>query len=346
MKNILITTTNSIENATIEKYLGVVTTNLVIGTNVFSDFVASFSDFFGGMSGTYRRQMDSLYEQAYEAISIKAMTRGANCIVGFKVDFDEISGKGKSMFMISVSGTAAKVKFSQNKAISEGSGLIKSIQNDSLKIEFFKHQWAKRNSEDFPTDKEWDFIIRYNLTELASSLYDYYYKACNDRLNYQDDPVFDNFPLLLSNMGYDDSVNVIYKDYPSRHAAAFDLIQDNLLFNPDKIFDLIQQGDVDNAINLLLTEKSEYTKEDIISMEKVIDSLESIPDKGSIQEVKSGLLSSKTTEMFICPNGHKNDKENDFCSTCGLNIKGLTQKQVNIIEDFKTRVNILKSLLK
>ena len=44
----IITTTNTIENATIEKYLGEVTTNLVIGTGFFSDFTAQLTDFFGG----------------------------------------------------------------------------------------------------------------------------------------------------------------------------------------------------------------------------------------------------------------------------------------------------------
>ena len=38
MREIIITTTNSISGTEIEKYLGLVTTNLVIGTNVFSDF--------------------------------------------------------------------------------------------------------------------------------------------------------------------------------------------------------------------------------------------------------------------------------------------------------------------
>ena len=78
----IITTTNSIEGAKVEKYLGVVTTNLVIGTNFFSDFKASFTDFFGGMSGTYRKQMDTLYQRAYDALSLKASSMGANCVLG------------------------------------------------------------------------------------------------------------------------------------------------------------------------------------------------------------------------------------------------------------------------
>lgn len=40
----------------------------------------------------------------------KAANMGANAILGLKIDFDEISGKGKSMFMISAIGTAVIVK--------------------------------------------------------------------------------------------------------------------------------------------------------------------------------------------------------------------------------------------
>ncbi|RKY61170.1 MAG: hypothetical protein DRP96_03935 [Candidatus Neomarinimicrobiota bacterium] len=34
------------------------------------------------------------------------MILGANCIVGFRIDHDEISDKGKSMFMVTATGTA------------------------------------------------------------------------------------------------------------------------------------------------------------------------------------------------------------------------------------------------
>lgn len=132
MGKLLITTTNSIENATVEKYFGVVNANVVIGTNVFSDFTASLSDFFGGTSGTYRRQMDGLYEKAYEAISYKAERMGANCILAFSLDFDEISGKGKSMFMISVSGTAVKLKYNADNVCISNS--IVSSEDLALQI--------------------------------------------------------------------------------------------------------------------------------------------------------------------------------------------------------------------
>ena len=42
MNKVIITTTNQVNHRDICDYLGLVTSNLVIGTNVFSDFVASF----------------------------------------------------------------------------------------------------------------------------------------------------------------------------------------------------------------------------------------------------------------------------------------------------------------
>ena len=48
----IITTTNNIDGAEITSYIRLVSTNVVIGTNFFSDFAASFTDFFGGRSNT------------------------------------------------------------------------------------------------------------------------------------------------------------------------------------------------------------------------------------------------------------------------------------------------------
>ena len=90
----IITTTHSIQNHDIVKYLGVINANQVLGVNFFSDAIAGISDVFGGNSGTYRRNLDSLYEQVIALLKQKASSIGANAIFGIQIDFDEISGKG------------------------------------------------------------------------------------------------------------------------------------------------------------------------------------------------------------------------------------------------------------
>lgn len=108
----IISTTGTIDNMTIERYIDLVSTNVVIGTNIFSDFGASITDFFGGTSDTYQDKLELMYKSVIDKLREKAFAAGANAIVGVKVDFDEISGKGKSMFMVSAVGTAVVVVIS------------------------------------------------------------------------------------------------------------------------------------------------------------------------------------------------------------------------------------------
>lgn len=106
----IISTTPTLEGFQIVRYIDTVNSNVVIGTNFFSDFAASFTDFFGGRSSTYQNKLDEVYEYAKEEICKRARSLKADAIVGLKVDFSEVSGKGKQMIMVSMTGTAVKLE--------------------------------------------------------------------------------------------------------------------------------------------------------------------------------------------------------------------------------------------
>ena len=339
----IITTTNSIENAKVERYLGVVTANLVIGTGFFSDLMASFTDLFGGTSGTYRKELEGLYQRAHEELSLKATLLGANGILGFKIDFDEISGKGMQMFMISVSGTA--VKLSEDSAVLYNESNIGKITARKLHIELFKERWLARDKRYLPKSDELDFILQNNLWELAESLFDYYITP--SEYDDKEAPIYKKFPMIISVMNYDDIVKFIYKDYSSRRIYAFNLIRDNNLFNAQEVLRLLHDNCVSEAIELLGTDKNEYGEADVQVMEEICAFFDSLPDKGRIEEVKSGILSSKMVAKYICPKGHKSEMGSEFCEDydCGLNIKGLTQAEVKAINTFKDKVRVIKKLL-
>jgi uncharacterized protein YbjQ (UPF0145 family) len=80
-----------------------------LGVNVISDSIASFSDFFGGSSGTYRSKLEDLKKTVLNDLKNQALNQGADAIVGFGIAFNEISGKGKQMFMATATGTAVKL---------------------------------------------------------------------------------------------------------------------------------------------------------------------------------------------------------------------------------------------
>lgn len=105
----ILTTIDQIAGYTIDRYVGLVNSNQVIGVNLISEWVASITDVIGGTSGTFRRQLDRVYSDVLSSLSVKATEMGANAIVGVRMDFDEISAKGKSMFMLTVQGTAVIV---------------------------------------------------------------------------------------------------------------------------------------------------------------------------------------------------------------------------------------------
>lgn len=107
--NLLITTTSTIQGHLITDYKGLVTARVVTGTNFFSDFCAGATDFLGGRTSAYQRQLKSINDEVIRNLKEEAIDAGANAIVGVSIDHDEISGKGKQMFMVTAIGTAVSI---------------------------------------------------------------------------------------------------------------------------------------------------------------------------------------------------------------------------------------------
>ncbi len=96
------------EGAKVEKYLGLVNGEAIIGANIFRDLFSSVRDVVGGRAGGYERALSGAREAALEDMKVAAREMGANAIVG--IDFDyEVLGETNGMMMVTVSGTAAKV---------------------------------------------------------------------------------------------------------------------------------------------------------------------------------------------------------------------------------------------
>lgn len=104
-----VTSTNDIKGHIITEYIGLVNANIVVGSNFISDWFASLTDVLGGYSYSYQSKLDEIYDKALKELRFKATKSGANALLGVHFDFDEISGKGKSMFMVTAFGTAVKI---------------------------------------------------------------------------------------------------------------------------------------------------------------------------------------------------------------------------------------------
>jgi uncharacterized protein YbjQ (UPF0145 family) len=104
----LVTTTPTIEGKPIQQYIGIVTSETIIGANIFKDIFAGIRDIVGGRSGTYERVIEEARQSALAELQQKAQTMGANAIVGVDLDFETV-GSGGSMLMVVATGTAVKI---------------------------------------------------------------------------------------------------------------------------------------------------------------------------------------------------------------------------------------------
>jgi uncharacterized protein YbjQ (UPF0145 family) len=347
--NIITTTTNSIDGAIIEKYIDLVSTNVVVGTNFFSDFGASLTDLFGGLSDTYQSKLQKIYKIGIDKIKIKASNLGANAILGISIDFDEVSGKGKSMFMISVVGTAVKVQFKdEKKIVLKESDYI--IDSESLEQEITKRTIiSKLKNNSLPTQDDWIYLLNAPIDEISQILLDLYLNKITKSQN----EFTETESLLISNVTsyfkvLDErvSVNILYSTLNSNPKAITELIVANNLFSATHIIELIKNDNVNLAINCLKSNKNYYTQNDLHLMKEILFLFDNLKDLGKIESVKN--LLGKTKEKYFCPKGHSNDLEDEFCTTleCDKNIKGLTRQQIGQIESYRIKIDSLKTIMK
>ena len=92
-----ILTTPIVEGRKIIEYKGLVTAKNVRAVNVIRDFFTAFRDFFGGRSTSYQAVMDNIQTEVIKDISAEAEKLGANAIIGFRLDFENIGSKNKSL---------------------------------------------------------------------------------------------------------------------------------------------------------------------------------------------------------------------------------------------------------
>lgn len=104
----IVTTTPTIEGRPVQKYLGVVTGEVIVGANMFRDLFASIRDIVGGRSGSYEDVLARARMQALDEMKQFAAGMGGNAVVGVDLDY-EVLGANGSMLMVSATGTAVVV---------------------------------------------------------------------------------------------------------------------------------------------------------------------------------------------------------------------------------------------
>ena len=104
----ILTTTPTIESKSIREYRGIVTGEAILGAHLLKDIFAGIRDIVGGRSAAYEKELSKARRIALQELEQNARAMGADAVIGIDIDY-EVLGKGSSMLMVSVSGTAVLI---------------------------------------------------------------------------------------------------------------------------------------------------------------------------------------------------------------------------------------------
>ncbi len=107
----ILATTDVIQGAIVDAYLGVVTAEVVYGSNALRDFFAGIRDIIGGRTGSYERVFERGHQDVLSELQQRANALGANAVIGIKMDTGSINiGETGTLLLITASGTAVRVR--------------------------------------------------------------------------------------------------------------------------------------------------------------------------------------------------------------------------------------------
>ncbi|MEM6450250.1 MAG: YbjQ family protein [Cyanobacteria bacterium P01_D01_bin.105] len=106
----ILSTTDLIQGKNIQHYLGIVTAEVVYGSNALRDFFAGIRDVLGGRTGAYERVFEKGQRDALKELESRANKLGADAVIGIQIKTDTINIDEHGVLMlITATGTAVKM---------------------------------------------------------------------------------------------------------------------------------------------------------------------------------------------------------------------------------------------
>ncbi|PCH67118.1 MAG: hypothetical protein COC06_11765 [Bacteroidales bacterium] len=341
-KNVKVTTTAGFDGIEIEEYLEPITAHVVVGMNFFKDFISGFTDFFGGNSSSYQNTLTSINNEVINELRRKAYSIGGNCVLGLKIDNDEISAQGKSMMMVTALGTVARAKFSI-KSID----VTKEERANRISNEYFLFLKQKKkylllctNDTLNINDDFWRFAKTNKVNEFAPHLLDQYFNLLANSLDYENENLIDfknNVTEYFAEIDSDIVIECLHNkllkklNYKLRDESV-KLITDLQLLDYSRIILLINDqifAVQKCGVQLLKGEKLSYEKSDIEHLVNLKTLISNNFKEHGERTTKKKALSSKLKEIWICECGKENNSDIEYCQSCMNNIYGFSKLELN-----------------
>lgn len=361
-KDILVITTSTAEGLKIKKHLKPVSAHIVAGTNLFSDFLGGLTDVFGGRSNSYQKQLSSLYNEAIERIKYNAHEIGGNCVVGLSIDMDEISGKGKSMFMLTAIGTAVIIE--KDEKLNQLSNTNEKFENvgveriNNLRQRINIIERAEKGELDYD-DETWSFITSNQVNEIFPFILKRYTRVIEDFQSMQDTyNVFNkNFISYVDALEENKKTSLLYDKIESEtnHQVALYLskvIKELNLFDFEKNMSLLNNPDFKKqkiGLRISTFDKSFYNNGDIENLKQTKAFVSTtFKERGEIA-TKKQLLSSKEKDVWNCECGNKSNDIGEYCGSCNNDIFGFKQTEMKpneIVKYIEEKIELINEYIK
>lgn len=108
-EDIILTTSHSLENKSIDEYKGVIVADVTEGRHLGRDFLAGLRNTFGGRSKSWENTLEESQKEALREIVERAKDKGADAVISIEFE-DEMVGVKGGMMNVKASGTAVKIK--------------------------------------------------------------------------------------------------------------------------------------------------------------------------------------------------------------------------------------------
>lgn len=106
----ILSTTDVIQGKIVQSYLGIVTAEVVYGSNFLRDFFAGIRDVIGGRTGSYEKLFQEGQQKALNELKERGQRLGADAIIGIEIDTGTINVDQSGVLMlITATGTAVKI---------------------------------------------------------------------------------------------------------------------------------------------------------------------------------------------------------------------------------------------
>lgn len=337
-QSVLLTTTSVTEQVKLENYKGIVSARVVTGVDLFSDLFASFSDVFGGRSATYQKQLKSIYDEVMQLLTQEAVKLGANAIVGINIDHDEVSGKGKQMFMVTATGTAAYIPNYGHEAETEEITFEHEISFEKYQYEHKRLSLIYNVNQNYNHVPDyWPAILEYYPSEIMLQVFKYYFT-----LDFNYNNAYENVYQYFTGVDEEQAKLFLYDKLSTHNEAAQVLLQTRLT-DYDRLEQLLASDAELNvkkcALFVLSGDKRKYNMKDAGAIERILSLVgETFVSRGH-----------HDSDRWTCECGKVNKAGVAYCKSCDKDTYGFKKGEGNVEDTLavlKERLFVLRNIFR